>query len=159
MYLKARVLQARRGPVTRQAIDFYEQVMAKDPAFAPAYAALASAYGWYLVLQLPSVGGLPVPPGQARAIVRRDALQAIQLDPLLAEAHDAMGWVHSLDLEWAQAENSFRHALELNPSLTTTYTDFVVSTLVPEAKLNEALRQLDVLSVPTRCRPMYQGRC
>jgi tetratricopeptide (TPR) repeat protein len=144
LYLKARVLQARRGPVTRQAITLFEQVVAKDPAFAPAYAARAGAYGWYLVMQVPSVGGLPVPADQAHAIVRDDALKAIQLDPLLAEAHDAMGWAHSLDLEWAKAEESFRHALELNPSLTTTYTDFVVSTLVPEGKLNEALRQLDV---------------
>ena len=142
-YLKARVLQARRGPATRQAIDLFQQVIAKDPAFAPAYTARASAYGWYLVIQVPSVGGLPVPLEQARAIVRNDAAEAIQLDPLLAEAHDAMGWVHSLDLEWTEAEKSFRHALDLNPGLTTTYTDFVISTLVPEGKLDEALRLLD----------------
>src|SRR5689334_16241990 len=37
----------------------------------------------------------------------------------------------------------FRHALELNPSLTSTYTDFVFSTLLPEAKLDEALRELN----------------
>jgi serine/threonine-protein kinase len=143
LYLKARVLQGRRGPATRQAIDLFEQVVAKDPAFAPAYAAVASSYGWYLVLQVPSVGGLPLPRDQAQAIVRRDALKAIELDPMLAEAHDAMGWVHSLDLEWAKAEESFRHALALNPSLTTTYTDFVLSTLLPEGNLDEALRQLD----------------
>jgi eukaryotic-like serine/threonine-protein kinase len=146
LYLKARVLQARRGPGTRQAIELVEQVVAKDPAFAPAYAALASAYGWSLVMQAPSVENLrlPVPPDRAHAIVRRAALKAIELDPMLAEAHDAMGWVHSLDLDWAKAEESFGHALELNPSLTTTYTDFVLSTLVPEGKLDEALRQLDV---------------
>jgi len=144
LYLKARVLQARRGPATGQAIDLFEQVVAKDPAFAPAYAAIASSYGWYLVLQVPSVGGLPLPADQAHAIVRRDALKAIELDPMLAEAHDAMGWVHSLDLQWAKAEESFRHALELNPSLTTTSTDFVLSTLLPEGKLDEAMWQLDV---------------
>ena len=144
LYLKARVLQARRGPATRQAIDLFEQVVVKDPAFAPAYAAVASSYGWYLVIQVPSVGGLPLPADQARAIVRRDALKAIEIDPMLAEAHDAMGWVHSLDLEWAKAEASFRHALELNPSLTTTSTDFVLSTLLPEGKVDEAMQQLDV---------------
>jgi tetratricopeptide (TPR) repeat protein len=142
-YLKARVLQARRGPATRQAIELFEQVVAKDPAFAPAYAARASAYGWYLVMQVPSVGGLPVPVDQAQGIVRRDALEAMRLDPLLAEAHHAVGWVNSLDLEWAEAEKSFRRAIELNPSLTTTSTDFVLSTLLPEGKLGEALRVLD----------------
>ena len=143
-YLKARVLEARRGPAaTRQAIELFEQVVAKDPAFAPAYAARASAYGYYLAMQVPSVGGLPVPVDQAHGIVRRDALEAMRLDPLLAEAHDAVGWVNSLDLEWAEAEKSFRRAIELNPSLTTTSTDFVISTLLPEGKLGEALRVLD----------------
>jgi hypothetical protein len=71
---------------------------------------------------------------QAREIVRRDARESIRLDPLLAEAHDATGWVHAMDLEWTEAEKSFRRALELNPSLTSTYTDFVFSTLLPKAK-------------------------
>ena len=142
-YLKARVLQARRGPATGQAIDLFDDVVAKDPGFAPAYAARASAYGYYLAMQVPSVGGLPVPADQAHGIVRLDALEAMRLDPLLAEAHDAVGWVHSLDLEWAEAEKSFRRAIELNPSLTTTSTDFVISTLLPEGKLGEALRVLD----------------
>ena len=142
-YLKARVLQARRGPATRQAIELFDEVVSKDPEFAPAVAARASAYAWYLVMQVPSVLGLPVAEDQARAIVRRDALEAMRLDPLLAEAHDAVGWLHSLDLEWAEAEKSFRHALELNPSLTTTSTDFVVSTLMPEGKLDDALRVLN----------------
>jgi serine/threonine-protein kinase len=142
-YLKARVLQARRGPATRQAIELFDEVASKDPGFAPAIAARASAYGLYLVIQVPSVLGLPVAEDQARAIVRRDALEAIRLDPLLAEAHDAVGWLHSLDLEWAEAEKSFRRAMELNPSLTTTSTDFVVSTLLPEGKLSDALRVLN----------------
>ena len=142
-YLKARVLQNRRGPATRQAIALFDEVVASDPGFAPAYAARASAYGWYLVAQLPSVGGLPVPVAQARAIVRRDALEAMRLDPLLAEAHDATGWVHSLDLEWAEAEKSFREAIQLNPSLTISSTDFVVAALLPEGKLDEALRVLN----------------
>jgi serine/threonine protein kinase len=142
-YLKARVLQSRRGPATRQAIDLFDEVLAADPGFAPAYAARASAYGWYLVAQIPSVGGLPVPADQARAIVRRDAVEAMRLDPLLAEAHDATGWVHSLDLEWAEAEKSFRRAIQLNPSLTISSTDFVVAALLPEGKLDEALRVLN----------------
>jgi TolB-like protein len=142
-YLKARVFQARRGPATRQAIGLFDEVIAKDPGFAPAYAARASAYGWYLVLQVPGVLGLPVPADEARAIVRQDTLEALRLDPLLAEAHDAVGWVHSLDFEWAEAEKSFRHAIELNPSLTTTSTDFVLAALLPEGKLDEALRVLN----------------
>jgi serine/threonine protein kinase len=142
-YLKARVLQSRRGPATRQAIELFDAVVSQDPGFAPAYAARAGAYGWYLIQQVPSVAGLPVPVDEARATVRRDARQAIDLDPLLAEAHDAIGLVHSLDLEWVEAEKSFRHAIELNPSLTITATDFVLTTLIPEGKISEALRVLN----------------
>ena len=40
-YLKARVLQSRRGPATRQAIDLFDEVVDKDAGFAPAYAARA----------------------------------------------------------------------------------------------------------------------
>ena len=55
-----------------------------------------------------------------------------------------MGHVHACAGEWPEAERSFRRALELNPSLTTTYTDFVLSTLLPEGKLDEAMRLLEV---------------
>ena len=80
-YLKGRVLQARRGPATGQAIDLFDDVVAKDPGFAPAYAARASAYGYYLAMQVPSVGGLPVPADQAHGIVRLDALEAMRSIP------------------------------------------------------------------------------
>ena len=62
---------------------------------------------------------------------------------MLAEAHAAMGYVHALERNWAAAEASFRHALSLNPVVTTIHTDFVISTLFPEGKLNEALLLLE----------------
>jgi tetratricopeptide (TPR) repeat protein len=88
--------------------------------------------------------------------MRPAALKSLELDPLLADAHAAMGHVHAFDRQWSKAEVSFRRALQLNPSLTTTYTDFVLSTLLPEGKLAEGMRlletalQVDPLSLDVR---------
>jgi len=110
----------------------------KHPTFAPAHASLASTYAGSS-LMFPVVGGFAMSPEEAYRVARPAALRAIDLDPLLAEAHAAMGYVHALERDWAAAEASFRHALSQNPALTTIYTDFVLSTLFPEGKLNEAL--------------------
>ncbi len=155
LFLKARVLQTRRAADARRAADLFEQVVQKDPAFAPGYAGLASAYAG-VSFYFPMPGGFAVSQDHAAAIMRPAALKAIELDPLLADAHAAMGHLHSLDRDWAKAETSFRHALELNPKLTTTYTDFVLSALFPQGKLDEAMRlleaalRLDPLSLDVR---------
>jgi TolB-like protein/DNA-binding winged helix-turn-helix (wHTH) protein/tetratricopeptide (TPR) repeat protein len=142
VFLKGRALQARRAENGRLAIELFDQVVKKDPAFAPAYAGIASTYG-HLSYLFPVDGGYGVPHDQADALMRPAALKALELDPLLADAHAAMGHVHAFDREWAQAEASFRRALQLNPSLTIVYTDFVLSTLMPEGKLDEATRLLE----------------
>ena len=48
--------------------------------------------------------------------MRSAAERAIQLDPLLEEAHDALGVVYARDGQWRQSEASFRRAIELNPN-------------------------------------------
>ncbi len=60
-------------------------MIAKDSAFAPAYAGLADA--WAVM----SVNRMGVPPDDAFAVMVPAARKALQLDPLLAEAHAAMG--------------------------------------------------------------------
>jgi tetratricopeptide (TPR) repeat protein len=74
--------------------------------------------------------------------MRVHAARALELDPLLAEAHAAMGWVYSRELEWANAERSFQRALELNSTLTQIYVDYSLSTLRPIGKQREAERLL-----------------
>jgi predicted Zn-dependent protease len=57
-----------------------------------------------------------------------------------------MGWVYARERDWTNAENAFQRAIELNPSLTETYTSYSTSTLVPLGKLDEALRILRMAS-------------
>jgi TolB-like protein/Tfp pilus assembly protein PilF len=142
LFLKARALQASRAENARLAVDLFRQVVTADPAYAPAHAALATTYA-YLAYLFPIEGGYAVPLDEAEPVMRQAAFKALELDPLLADAQAAMGHVHAFDRDWAKAEASFRRALALNRSLTTTHTDFVLSTLLPEGKLNEAMQLLE----------------
>jgi tetratricopeptide (TPR) repeat protein len=102
------------------AVKLFQQVIAIDPAFAPAYAGLVSAYqamAW-------NVGVFGDP-----KVLRPAAHKALELDPLLAEAHVGMGISYMQERDWANAVKSFERALELNPNLTqihTAYSDALV---------------------------------
>jgi serine/threonine-protein kinase len=140
LYLKARALIDPHGGVAvfRQAIELFEQVIAKDPAFAPAHAGLADAWA------TTSINSSGDAADEAYAKMQASAEKALQLDPLLAEAHAAMGVVLARDREWANAEAAFRRALELNRNLPPLRTSFAISTLFPQGKVEEALRQLNM---------------
>ena len=141
LYLKARALVDRRGVVNaKTAAKLFEQVIARDSAFAPAHAGLANAYA----LMSTPYGGISFE--TAYPIMRPAAVKALQLDPLLAEAHAAMGWVYAYERDWANAEKAFRRAVELNPSLTQIYTSYSISTLEPQGKHDDALRLLQMAS-------------
>jgi TolB-like protein len=138
LYLTARAVVARRGTASaKKAAELFEQVIARDPAFAPAYAGLVDAYAFM------SMGIRGVSFETALARMRPAAVKAVEIDPLLAEAHAAMGLLHSRERDWENAQRSFQRAIELNPSLTRTYTNYVTSTLVPLGRVDEAMRLLE----------------
>ena len=112
----------------------FQDVIAKDPAFAPAYAGLAEAYS-----TLASIAGAE-PDNLVK--MREMAERAIQLDPLLEEAHDALGVVYARDGQWSRAEASFRRAIELNPNSELTRVNYVTSLLWPLGRIDEAVQQL-----------------
>jgi TolB-like protein/Flp pilus assembly protein TadD/predicted Ser/Thr protein kinase len=138
LFLKARGLQARRHIENAgKAAELFEAVLARERSYAPAWAGLASALG-ALTRAVP--GEAPPPPDPRMEPAAREALR---LDPLLAEAHAAIGMLHAQAREWERAEESFARALELDPSQTTIHTDFVLSVLLVQGKLDEGLRLLD----------------
>jgi serine/threonine-protein kinase len=140
-FLKARGLQARRHVENAgKAAALFDQVITRERSFAPAWAGLASA----LVALRQAVPSEAPPPPDPR--MEPAAREAIRLDPLLAEAHAAIGMLHAQAREWTDAESSFSNALALNPSQTTIHTDFVLSVLLVTGKLDEALRLLEAAS-------------
>lgn len=141
-FLKARAFQGRRGPKnSARAAELFQEIVASAPEHAPAWAGLANALA---ELSRPSPG---------EEIIPRDprlgpaALRALQLDPLLAEAHAALANIYAGDRDWVNARMSFLKALTLNPSLTETYTDFVLGVLMPIGDTAEGLRQLEAARV------------
>jgi len=74
--------------------------------------------------------------------MRTAAEKAIQLDPLLAEAHDALGIAQARDAQWARSEKSFRRAIELDPSRSLSHEHFVTFLLSPLGRTEEALREM-----------------
>jgi serine/threonine protein kinase/tetratricopeptide (TPR) repeat protein len=139
-YLTARALVSRRSVQSAQkAVEYFQQVIAIAPDFAPAYAGIADAYAY---MSLPTYGGEPV--NSAQALMRTNALKALQLDPDLAEAHAAMGVVYARDLDWASSERHFQQAIALNPSLSQVYTSYSFFALRPLRKFGESERLLKI---------------
>ena len=152
LYLRARALpdQRDRGPAG-EAASIYQQVIAKDPLFAPAYAGLAAAYA------ASSAQGFENRNDDDLARMRTAAERAIQLDPLLAEAHEAMAMEYARDGQWAQAEKSFRHAIELDPSDSVAYGDFDIYVLLPLGRIDEALHQARIAEKTDPLSPFIQN--
>jgi TolB-like protein/Tfp pilus assembly protein PilF len=93
-----------------RAIQHYEQVIAEEPNFAPAHAALALS-----VHLLGVYGGRPTSETEPRA--KAAALRALELGGDLAEARAVLGGVAAMyDWDWEAAEAEYRVALEIDQS-------------------------------------------
>src|SRR5262249_39087296 len=108
----------------------------KDRSFAPAYAGLATAYALRSI-QFPT----DHPPDELGKM-RAAAEKAIEMDPLLVEAHDALGLAYSRDGQWQQAEKSFRRAIEIQPNRSDTHAHFAIWHLLVLGRVEEALVQM-----------------
>ena len=146
LYLQARASATRLFTGNQTVIDGYEKVIAKDPAFAPAYAGLAVAHAFR------SFEGVP-PPEQddELAKMRTAAEKAIELDPLLAEAHTALGAAYARNGQWWQAEQSLRRAIQIGPSLATPHELLARFVLWPLGRISEASNEMRAAA---RCDPL-----
>jgi len=128
----------------RQAIAEFEAARDLDPAFAPAYAGLATAAAQ---LRVRFASARDAATWDARA--RQDAGRALQLDPDLAEAHVALAAVHRFqEYDWDTVIGESRRAIELNPSLDVPHLYLAVAYfhigLIDEAaSAVDAARQLN----------------
>ncbi len=109
-YLQGRYFfEQRSKESTEKAVGFYEQALKLDPDDAPTWAAVASVRMFQA-----DYGYMPLDEGYRKA---REAVErALALDPNLAEAHSAMGWIkRTYDWDWTSAEASCQRALALEP--------------------------------------------
>lgn len=119
-----------------KATDHFQRAIDKDPAYAPAYVGLASAYAL--------MGGYTMrPQSEFMPKARAAALRAVELDERSAEAHTVLGLiVQNYDLDWQKAEAEFRRAIELNPSYATAH-HWYAEHLMWRGRFEEALRESD----------------
>jgi TolB-like protein/tetratricopeptide (TPR) repeat protein len=137
LYLRARALELRDLSSRSDSISAFEAVIAKDPAFAPAYAGLAHAHA-------ARSQQFRFDQANETADMRAAAERAIQLDPLLPEAYDALGLALARSAEWERAEQSFRRAIDLNPASSEAHDHLAFFTLYPLGRFDEALRHLAI---------------
>jgi len=129
-------------------IEYFQAAIAKDPAYAVAYAGLADAY------ELLSIGFSSKPPAEYLSLAKGMALKALEMDDSLAEAHTSLAYARWLgDLDWVGAEKEFKRSLELKSSYVMAhewYAEYLVSLGRSEEAVAEIRRaqQLDPLAVP-----------
>ncbi len=108
-YLKGRALLYQRGLSIPKAIECFKQAVALDSDYAQAWAGLADGY------TTSGYSGLK-PPSEVMPRALQASRRALELDPELAEAHNAFACATLLaDLRFDLAEQEFKRALELNP--------------------------------------------
>jgi len=146
LYLKGRY-QWNKGTEdsVKNSIEYFRQAIERDPTYALAYAGLADAYS--------SSSENYLPPKEVMPKAKDAANRALQLDPLLAEAHTALGAIlRDFDWDWADAEREFRSAIESNPNYAEAHHQYGwllgdVGRNAEARKEMERAQQLDPLSL------------
>lgn len=117
LYLRGLYLVERRGQGVAQAADYFTQAIAKDTAFAKAYAALSTALA---LLQYFT----PTPAYSVDGKTIAAANRALAIDPKLAEPHAALALSHMHALRWDQAVQEFQRAIEIDSASPTSRTQY-----------------------------------
>ena len=119
LYLKGRFAWNKRTQEgVAEAIQFFEQAIAEDPDYAPAYAGLADSYSL-------DVDYRSIPVAEAYARAKAYARKALELDESVPSAHASLAWsLFIYDWDWEEAEREFRRAIELNPRYASAHQWF-----------------------------------
>jgi DNA-binding winged helix-turn-helix (wHTH) protein/TolB-like protein/tetratricopeptide (TPR) repeat protein len=110
LYLTGRYFWNKRtAEGLNKGIQYFQQAIDQDPNYALAYAGIAQSYiplGFYGYMS----------PAEARDKASAAAKKALDMDDTLAEAHSAMAVVKAWSWLWADAEEEYQRAIELNPN-------------------------------------------
>ena len=117
LYLRGKFLLARRGPGVRQAVEKFEEAIAKDSSFARAHAALA------LALELtPYFAPVSAAAVHTRAV--GSAERALRTDSSLAEAYTALAMAAQHAYQWQRAEDFYRRASAIDSTEADTHIQY-----------------------------------
>lgn len=139
----------RTKPEMQRALELFQQAVAADPLFAPAYSGISDASALLASWQFAS-------PEEMYPKAVAAANRAIELDPSSADAHASLGFIKlNWEWDWDVAERELRRAIELNPNHETAHR-WLSAFLAGIGKDDEAVRiarhaiDLDPISVLPR---------
>jgi TolB-like protein/Tfp pilus assembly protein PilF len=110
-YLRGRYYWSKyTGEGWQKAVQHFQNAIAHDPQYAPAYVGLANCY-----MLLAAYGY--VPPKQSMPAALEAAHKALELDSNLGEAHYTLAFAKTLyQYDWPGADAEFQLAVTLNPN-------------------------------------------
>ena len=135
-YLRGRnELGKQRQEALRKGLEYFQQSVALDRLYAPAYSGMADAYSL-----LANYGGMP--PNEAFPRAKSSALKALDLDHTLAEGHTSLAYVrHHFDWDWPGAEEEYKQSIQLDPSNAVTHLRYA-EFLSNEGRHEEAIGEV-----------------
>jgi tetratricopeptide (TPR) repeat protein len=141
-YFKGRYFWNRRNEADlHKALQCFRTAAETDPAFALSYTGIADTLTLLSFYEM-------VSPTEAMPQARDAALQAIQLEPDLAEAHTSLADVHlHFDRHWEAAGREYRRAIECNPSYALGYhwyANLLAATGQHDAAYAAVMQALDI---------------
>ena len=117
LYLKGQAVWKKRGEENlKRAIELYQSALARDPAFARAHAALASAY-----VVLPGYTKEQGDEEKFFRLAETSARQALVLDANIGEAHAVLAQMNADRGDFLDAESGFFFAISLEPNEPTPH--------------------------------------
>ena len=134
-YLRGRYFWNRRTAANlKKAIEQFQQAIHYDSNYAQAYAGLADSY---LMMQLFA----DAPQSEVLPKAKEAALHALQIDDSLAETHASLAWIHFTSWQWRDAEEEFRHGIQLNPNYPIVHLWYSIELSIMD-RLDDAMREV-----------------
>jgi TolB-like protein/Tfp pilus assembly protein PilF len=97
-----------------KAIEYFRQAIDIDPVYALAYAGVADSY--FRLANQYVAPALTIPKAKAAA------MRALEIDPMLSQAHASLGIIKlRYDWDWQGAEMEFKQAISLDPTYSTAH--------------------------------------
>jgi TolB-like protein len=144
----------------RLAIDHFQHAIARDPLFALAHVAIATAYnflGYYCLIK----------PNLAFTVAAQSAERALSIDESFGPAYGELASVcFGRDWDWNGAEAQFRRALDLDPKNASvhTYYSWLLTLLgrveggLAEAQIGCSLEPSSLFVAVGRAHSLYIAR-
>jgi serine/threonine protein kinase/tetratricopeptide (TPR) repeat protein len=147
LYLRGCYFRSKGTPgAVHRAFEYFQRAIEHDPNYALPYVGLALSY---CLLPFYTLS----PPAQVVPKAKQMVARALQIDPMLPDAHGALGFIKTwFDWDWAGAQREIRLAIELNPGCDRFHLWYAYC-LMLQGRYDEARKQacealeLDPISV------------